>query len=179
MIEFRCTGCQALLRTKEDAAGRPFNCPKCGAPLTVPSPEMPSAAAPPPFQTSGQPIPPSPSATGASPFGPPPPPSPWSAPPGAEVNPYQSPQAAGTAWQPPQRRNGMAVASIVLGATSIPFMCCCSFLGMPLAVAGLVTGILGLKSTDRGLAIGGIVLSSIGLLLTAASVVWAIASMAM
>ena len=38
-IEFRCSRCNALLRTPDDTAGRTAVCPKCGAELAVPSPE--------------------------------------------------------------------------------------------------------------------------------------------
>lgn len=152
-IEFRCTGCQALLRTRDEAAGRPFACPKCGAALVVPAPEMPSA----------------------------PRPLPGSAPPEGEPNPYQAPQTAETAWRPPPARGqtNMAVASIVLGATSLPAACCCTLLSLPLSIAGLVTGVMGLKTKDRGLAIGGIVLSAVGLLLTAGSLVMAVLQIAL
>ncbi|MBN2216582.1 MAG: DUF4190 domain-containing protein [Pirellulales bacterium] len=35
-IEFRCTHCQTLLRTPDDAAGRRSVCPKCGWQMDVP-----------------------------------------------------------------------------------------------------------------------------------------------
>ncbi|QDT38887.1 hypothetical protein [Stratiformator vulcanicus] len=41
-IEFRCSGCDKLLRTPEDKAGKSANCPECGHRVTVP------AVAPPP-----------------------------------------------------------------------------------------------------------------------------------
>lgn len=44
-IEFRCTGCQKLLRTKDDSAGKQARCPECGTLLAVP--EKPAAAIPP------------------------------------------------------------------------------------------------------------------------------------
>ncbi len=37
-IEFRCTGCQRLLRTADDTAGKNVRCPECGAVMTVPQP---------------------------------------------------------------------------------------------------------------------------------------------
>ena len=40
-IEFRCSQCNALLRTPDDAAGRTAMCPKCAANLAVPTPEKP------------------------------------------------------------------------------------------------------------------------------------------
>ena len=97
-IEFRCTQCQRLLRTGDDAAGKQAQCPGCGMVLTVPAaageiasgsaPPVPGAAPPPagttPFGSSSP---------GATPFG-----SPWAGAatggpqgPGGPVNPYQSP----------------------------------------------------------------------------------------
>lgn len=38
-IEFRCTQCQRLLRTQDDAAGKQARCPECGTILVVPAPE--------------------------------------------------------------------------------------------------------------------------------------------
>jgi phage FluMu protein Com len=40
-IEFRCSQCNALLKTPDDTAGRTAVCPKCGADLAVPTPERP------------------------------------------------------------------------------------------------------------------------------------------
>ena len=39
-IEFRCTGCQRLLRTADDSVGKPAKCPECGAIVTVPQPQV-------------------------------------------------------------------------------------------------------------------------------------------
>jgi hypothetical protein len=64
----------------------------------------------------------------------------------------------------PGDRRGLAIASLVLGILSL----CASilwFCGGPISIVGLVLGVMGLKSSLRGLAIAGIVLSAIGLLL--------------
>ena len=55
-----------------------------------------------------------------------------------------------------------AITSLVLGIVSIPFICC-TWIGLIIAVAGLVFGILSLtrKENGRGMAIAGIVCSSI------------------
>lgn len=86
-IEFRCTQCQRLLRTQDDAVGKQAKCPECGTILVVPSPEAGPADIPPP--------PPPPRAGSASPFGPP---EGTSSPFGTQLpprssgqNPYQSP----------------------------------------------------------------------------------------
>jgi phage FluMu protein Com len=97
-IEFRCTQCQRLLRTGDDAAGKQAQCPGCATVLTVPAAagEVASGSAPPvlgaaPSPTGATPF--GPSSPGATPFG-----SPWAEAasggpqgPGGPVNPYQSP----------------------------------------------------------------------------------------
>ena len=60
----------------------------------------------------------------------------------------------------------LAIASLVLGVFSL----CAAFFalcGAPVSIIGIILGILGLKKspTQRGLAIGGIVLNGVGLLL--------------
>jgi hypothetical protein len=68
--------------------------------------------------------------------------------------------------------NPLALTSMILGILSIP-SCCCWFLGAPMAVAGLVLGIIGLNKVRSspqmfkggGMAIAGIVCSSVGILL--------------
>src|SRR5262245_44579204 len=37
-IEFRCTGCNRLLRTADDSAGKQAKCPSCGATVPIPGP---------------------------------------------------------------------------------------------------------------------------------------------
>ena len=64
----------------------------------------------------------------------------------------------------PQKDNkGFAIAALVLGIISL-----CAWLfpicGFPVAIAGIVLGILGLKSSSRTMAIVGIVLCGLALL---------------
>ena len=97
-IEFRCTQCQRLLRTGDDAAGKQAQCPGCGTVLMVPAaagevasgsaPPVPGATPPPAGATPFGSSPP-----GAAPFG-----SPWAGAasggpqgPGGPVNPYVTP----------------------------------------------------------------------------------------
>lgn len=56
-IEFRCVGCQKLLRTPDQAAGQQARCPECGAVMLVPGGLAPAdASAGGPFaQTVGYP----------------------------------------------------------------------------------------------------------------------------
>jgi len=48
-IEFRCTQCQRLLRTRDDAAGKQAKCPECGTLRGVPTPESDAADVPSPL----------------------------------------------------------------------------------------------------------------------------------
>jgi len=59
----------------------------------------------------------------------------------------------------------MAVASLVLGIVSL-IAWFIPLLGLPISIVGLVLGIKSVKSEKRGMAIAGIVMSSIGLVLT-------------
>ncbi len=62
-------------------------------------------------------------------------------------------------------RKGLAIASLVLGVLSL-FSFCLVFCAAPLGLAGVITGIAGLNSSQRGLAIAGIVLSGLGLVIS-------------
>jgi hypothetical protein len=70
------------------------------------------------------------------------------------------------------KTHALAITSMILGILSIPG-CCCWFLGSPMAVAGLVLGIIGMSKIKNnpamfkggGMAIAGIVCSSVGLIL--------------
>jgi hypothetical protein len=100
-------------------------------------------------------------------FGPPPgygPPPGGFGPPGAPIGP------------PTAQFNPLAITSMILGILSIP-TCCCGFLGTPLAIAGLVLGVVAMgkiRSEPQawkggGMAIAGIVTASIGILLALAA----------
>jgi hypothetical protein len=66
----------------------------------------------------------------------------------------------------------LAITSMILGIVSIP-SCCCWFVGSPMAVAGLVLGIIAMgkiRSNPQmvkggGMAIAGIICSSVGLIM--------------
>jgi hypothetical protein len=69
----------------------------------------------------------------------------------------ESEQKNNQEWKP--------ITSLVLGILSM-LAWCIPLCGAPVTIAGLVLGIMGLNSTKRNMAIAGIVLSSIGLVLT-------------
>ena len=63
--------------------------------------------------------------------------------------------------------NGLAIASLVCGISSIILVCCCNFLGIAVGIAGIITGYksaneVGERST---MAKAGLITSIIGLVL--------------
>jgi hypothetical protein len=72
----------------------------------------------------------------------------------------------------PPKFSALAITSMILGIVSIPG-CCCWFGGLPIAIAGLVCGIIGMVKIrgnpqalrGGGMAITGIICASIGLIL--------------
>ncbi|HUT93143.1 MAG TPA: hypothetical protein VMY37_27005 [Thermoguttaceae bacterium] len=168
-IEFRCTQCNRLLRTPDDAAGRNATCPQCGATLIIPTPGE-IAVTPPAEPASGPPA----SSGEPSPFGPsvPPPGAGVASGPQASPSPYPSPtQPPEYEYQPAARgTDGKALASLILGISSM-IVWCCPLIGLPVAGTGLILGIVALKGPSRGMAIAGVVLSVLGLLLALAMLV--------
>lgn len=74
---------------------------------------------------------------------------------------YYSPEQ-----QPPApEQKGFSIASLVLGICGF-IACCIPLFGFPVTITGLVLGILGKNKGGRGMAIAGIILSSISLALT-------------
>lgn len=69
-----------------------------------------------------------------------------------------------------KKHNGKAIAGFVLGIIGLPAALIPLF-GLPVNVVGLIMALLGLKSENKGKAKIGVVLSSIGLLLTIANAV--------
>lgn len=87
-------------------------------------------------------------------------------------NPYQNNQYQYGQYQQYQapvqpQSNGMAVGSLICGILGILLSCCLWYIALPLAIAGLVLGILVIKNKKGGknLAIVGIVLSSISIII--------------
>ena len=128
-------------------------CDHCGTPIgQVEAPAAP--AAPVAEQVPVQPV--------APPVTPP-----YSAPvtPGYAPSPMpQAPAPAPAASGGKEKEDIFAIVSLVLGVISL----CASVVpicGLPLALGGLVLGFLGLKSSQRTLAIIGLVASGVGLML--------------
>lgn len=65
----------------------------------------------------------------------------------------------------PQESKGVSIASMVLGIFSLTFGCCITYVGIATAIAGIITGIISLKDKKpgKGMAIAGIIMSSIAL----------------
>lgn len=67
--------------------------------------------------------------------------------------------------QPQPEQKGMSIASMVLGICGFIAWCIPLF-GYPVTIVGLILGILGKNKGGKGMAIAGIITSSITLLLT-------------
>lgn len=92
---------------------------------------------------------------------------------------YGQPPPGWGAPTPPTPRNGMGTAALVLGIVAIlfafiPFV---GFVSYPLAILGIIFGLLGLSrvgkkvATNRGVTLTGLILSVIGLVLVIVSTV--------
>lgn len=118
---------------------------------------------------SGQPLPPT--EYGAYPpqqqsYYPPPQQQPYAS---NDYNPYAAPPVYQPYVSPaqPGQTNIPGIVSLVLGITSI-VLSWVFFLGLPGSIAGVILGIIGMRrTTGKGLAVGGLVCSIIGLVLSA------------
>jgi hypothetical protein len=146
----------------------PVNYPEFAPPYPPQPPYSPQPPYPPRPPYSSQPPPgppygyPPPAPGGPIGYGGPPPyPGPY--------DPYQVYQAS------PYRTNGLAIASLITSIAGIPLSFLC-YLGLPLAIAGIVLGIVSLSQVNRtpqqgrGLAIAGIAIGSITVTLLLASI---------
>lgn len=62
-----------------------------------------------------------------------------------------------------QPSSGLAVTSLVIGIIGFGAWCL-PICGLPLSIGGLITGIMGMKSPGRGMAIAGVILNVLGLI---------------
>lgn len=65
-----------------------------------------------------------------------------------------------------------AIVSLVLGMASVTFGCCTWLIGFPIAIGAIITGVIGLKSSQRGMAIAGIVLGAVGVAAAVFGMIW-------
>jgi hypothetical protein len=149
--------------------------PGPGSPPPPPVPQPPAAESP--QQPPGGYQPPQPPPGYQPPYRPPEPagyqpqyqsaqsPAGYQPPPG---QPYVPAYPPGLAAQP--RGSGMAIVSLVLGILSLLAWLFWP-LGLLVSIPGLVLGIIGRRSPSRGLAIGGIVTSSVGLGLSLVNII--------
>ena len=100
---------------------------------------------------------------------PPPPPPAWGTSPG-----WSGPPAYGQPLGPMpagSSTNQLCLVSMILGIASVAGSGCCFIVGLPLAIAGVATGFVGLSqvrdqpSQGRGMAIAGIACGAVGLVL--------------
>ncbi len=158
------------------------------APINDPSQVLGAASAPPPFGPGGGPVPAQQAgpSTGAAAG---PVQSAWSQPAAGAANGYGAPAAPQQQAAPampsqyapqqqaggPTKTSGAGVAALVLGLLGllsgwVPFIC---FISVLLSIIGLILGLVGKRSADanpavgRGLPIAGLILSFLGLALSA------------
>lgn len=77
-------------------------------------------------------------------------------------SPYDMPPVLPKQGDP--AKNWMGITGMVLGILSI-LLCCLWYLSLIFGLGGLIFGILGMKSQQRGMSVAGIVTGAIGLLL--------------
>lgn len=67
--------------------------------------------------------------------------------------------------QPQKDRKGFCIASLVLGIVALVLFCLW-YLSIPCGILAVIFGILGMKATNKGMAIAGLITGSIGLVIS-------------
>lgn len=67
--------------------------------------------------------------------------------------------------EPKKDRKGFCIASLVLGIIALVFFCVW-YVSIPCAILAIIFGVLGIKSTGKGMAIAGLITGSIGLVVS-------------
>ena len=67
--------------------------------------------------------------------------------------------------EPQKDRKGFCIASMVLGIVALVFFCIW-YLSIPCGILAVIFGILGIKATNKGMAIAGLITGSIGLVIS-------------
>ncbi|GAA2219248.1 hypothetical protein ACFY2R_13640 [Micromonospora olivasterospora] len=116
----------------QPTSGQPYGHDPYGQPPQAPYGQQPTSGQPYGQPTSGQPY-------GQDPY--------------AQQQPYgAAPAYPGAGYPQPQgQQNTLGLVSMILGIASIP-LACCLFLGIPVGIAGIVTGYLGRQKAAQGLA---------------------------
>ena len=73
--------------------------------------------------------------------------------------------------EPKQEKKGFCIESLVLGIITLIFFCLW-YISIPCGILAIIFGIIGLKSTSRGMAIAGLITGSIGLVISALIVIF-------
>ncbi len=88
-------------------------------------------------------------------------------------NPYQPPGPMPPQWQPmpPQKpqnngTSGLAIASLVLGIIGLLLhFICLTFISVFLCILGFIFGLVSLRSSQKGMAVAGVILNTISLVI--------------
>ena len=76
----------------------------------------------------------------------------------------------------PERGGGTAIAALVLGILSA-VSCCLPYFSIPLSLAGIVCGALGLKSSRRSMAVAALIVSIVFLVLGVAYLIFLVTAL--
>ena len=82
-----------------------------------------------------------------------------------EVNNVESEVNQATNTAPANDKKGFSIAALVLGIIAL-VLCCIWYVSIPCGIIALILGIMGLKSSKRGMSIAGIITGVIGMILS-------------
>ena len=82
-----------------------------------------------------------------------------------EVNNVESEVNQATNTAPANDKKGFSIAALVLGIIAL-VLCCIWYVSIPCCIIALILGIIGLKSSKRGMSIAGIITGVIGMILS-------------
>jgi hypothetical protein len=108
------------------------------------------------------------------------PPYPGSNPPPGSGQPYPSapPPGSGYGGAPPSEQNNtLGLLGMIFGIAGIVFAFLCGLFGLPVPIAGIVLGALGMKrvsegrATNRGMALTGVITGAIGVVIAIVAVI--------
>ena len=82
-----------------------------------------------------------------------------------EVNNVESEVNQATNTASANDKKGFSIAALVLGIIAL-VLCCIWYVSIPCGIIALILGIIGLKSSKRGMSIAGIITGVIGMILS-------------